>query len=70
MWTAAARAFKTPGGTAYQTAGHKDDTRYLREVDYKAGYDQGFNACFQEEKAHPKIKSDGGARSLSAARGG
>ncbi|MFI5022937.1 MAG: hypothetical protein ACHQRJ_14970 [Alphaproteobacteria bacterium] len=55
--------FQDAGRDGYQTAGHKDDTRYLREVDYKAGYDQGFNACFQEEKAHPKIKSDGGARS-------
>jgi len=55
--------FQDAGRDGYQYSGHKDDTRYLREADYKAGYDQGFNACYEEEKAHPKIKSDGGARS-------
>ena len=63
MWTAAARGFRTPGGTASSLPVTRTTRDICGKFDYKAGYDQGFNACFQEEKAHPKIKSDGGAHS-------
>jgi hypothetical protein len=51
------------GRDGFQEAGHRDDSRYVREADYKVGYDQGYGACFQEERLHPKIKPDGGSKS-------
>jgi hypothetical protein len=51
------------GRDGYQESGHRDESRYLSEADYKTGFDQGYGACFQEEKQHPKIKSDGGSKS-------
>ena len=55
--------FQDAGRDGFQQAGRRDEGRYLREADYKVGYEQGYHACFEEEKAHPKIKSDGGSRS-------
>jgi len=54
--------FQDAGRDGFQQAGRRDDARYLHEADYKTGYDQGYHACYEEEIAHPKIKSDGGAR--------
>ena len=55
--------FQDAGRDGYQLAGHRDRERYLREADYKSGFDRGYHACYEEEQAHPKIKSDGGSKS-------
>lgn len=52
--------FQDAGRDGFQLAGRQDRARYLREADYKTGYDAGYLACFEEEKRHPKILGGGG----------
>jgi hypothetical protein len=39
----------------YQQSGRKDAERYLRDPDYKAGYDAAYKACYEEERRNPKM---------------
>lgn len=52
--------FQDAGRDGFQQSGRQDRARYLIEADYKAGYDVGYLACFEEEKRHPKILGGGG----------
>jgi len=52
--------FQDAGRDGYQQAGRKDQARYLSMADYRAGYDQGYHACFEEEKRNPKMIGGGG----------
>ena len=55
--------FQDAGRDGMQQAGRKDVGRYMHDADYKSGWDYGYNACFEEEKRHPKMLRDGGTRS-------
>ncbi len=55
--------FQDAGRDGYQQSGRKDVERYLHDAGYRAGWDQGYNACLEEEKRHPKMLRDGGTRS-------
>lgn len=52
--------FADAGRDGYQQDYRKDAVRYRREPDYKQGWDQGYAACFEEEKRHPKVLGAGG----------
>jgi len=39
----------------YQQAGRKDAARYLRDAEYKAGFDAAYRACYEEEMRNPKM---------------
>lgn len=52
--------FQDAGRDGYQQAGRKDQARYLSAADYRAGYDQGYQACFEEERRNPKLIGGGG----------
>ena len=54
--------FTDAGRDGYQQDYRKDTVRYAREPDYKQGWDQGYAACFEEEKRHPKVLGAGGVR--------
>lgn len=47
--------FTDAGRDGYQQSYRKDTVRYARETDYKQGWGQGYAACFEEEKRHPKV---------------
>lgn len=47
--------FRDANRAGYQLAYRKAVTRYAEEPDYKSGWDQGYAACFAEEKRHPRI---------------
>ena len=46
--------FSDGGRDGYETSYVKDGTRYASEADYRTGWDQGYSACFEEQKYHPK----------------
>ena len=46
--------FDDAGRDGYDQDYRKDTARYAHEPDYKQGWDQGYAACFAEEKRHPK----------------
>lgn len=52
--------FTDAGRDGYEQDYRKDAMRYTREPDYKQGWDQGYAACFEEEKRHPKVIGGGG----------
>jgi len=47
--------FQDAGRDGYQSAGRKDEKRYLGDKDYAAGFAQGDHACYEEELRTPKI---------------
>jgi len=56
--------FQDAGRDGYQLAGRKDDNLYSSAGDYKAGYDQAYAACFEEQKRNPRMMGEpGGAGS-------
>ena len=52
--------FRDAGRDGYEQDYRKDITRYGRDPEYKQGWDQGYAACFEEEKRHPKVLGAGG----------
>ena len=55
--------FTDAGRDGYQQDLRKDAARYAGEADYRQGWDQGHEACYEEEKRHPKhIPADGHER--------
>ena len=42
----------------YEQAGRKDAARYLRDAEYKAGFDRAYRACYEEEMRNPKMTGD------------
>ena len=56
--------FTDAGRDGYEQAYRKDTVRYAREPDYKKGWDQAYQACFEEEKRHPKVLGAGGGEPM------
>ena len=57
--------FTDAGRDGYQQDYRKDAARYASEADYRQGWDQGHDACYEEEKRHPKhIPADGHEREI------
>jgi len=52
--------FQDAGRDGFQLAGRKDDARYITMADYKAGYDQAYHACFEEQKRNPRMMGEPG----------
>jgi len=52
--------FQDAGRDGYQLAGHRDDGLYAQGGDYKAGYDQAYAACFEEQKRNPRMMGEPG----------
>jgi len=50
--------FTDAGRVGYETSYYKDAVRYRTDSDYKAGWDKGHDACYLEEKLHPRVKGD------------
>jgi hypothetical protein len=46
--------FADAGRDGYQESGRKDAARYLREEDYKAGFEAGHRACYDEQMRNPR----------------
>ena len=49
--------FADAGRDGYQESGRKDVARYLREEDYKAGFEAGHRACYEEQLRNPRVLS-------------
>jgi hypothetical protein len=49
------------GRDGMELAGRKDGPRYGREADYKAGFDNAYHGCFEDEKLHPKMRGGDGS---------
>jgi hypothetical protein len=52
--------FQDAGRDGYQLAGRRDEKRYATMADYKAGFDQAYKACFEEEKRNPRMMGEPG----------
>lgn len=52
--------FQDAGRDGYQQAGRKDVARYLREADYKAGFDAAHRACYEEQIRNPRMIGEPG----------
>ena len=52
--------FSDAGRDGYETDYFRDDVRYASEGDYRKGWDDGYGACFEEEKRTPKMLPPGG----------
>ena len=52
--------FQDAGRDGYQLAGRKDEALYANVGDYKAGYDQGYAACFEEQQRNPRMMGEPG----------
>jgi hypothetical protein len=55
--------YNDAGRDGYQLIAHKDMQRYLKDAEYKRGFDPGYAGCFDDEKRHPKIRPEGGTHS-------
>lgn len=49
------------GRDGYEQAYRKDPARYATEPDYRQGWDHGHNACYEDEKRHPRNIGAGGS---------
>lgn len=52
--------FQDARRAGYEQAGRKDVARYLRDADYKAGFDAAYRACYEEQIRNPKSWGDAG----------
>jgi hypothetical protein len=43
----------------YVAAYHKDAARYASEADYRLGWDEGHDRCYQDEMRHPRMCGPG-----------
>jgi len=54
--------FKDAYRTGYENAYSKDVGRYAADSEYRAGWDRGHDACYLEEKLHPRVTGEGSNR--------
>jgi hypothetical protein len=54
--------FDDANRTGYENAYSKDAERYATEGEYRAGWDRGHDACYLEERLHPRVKGEGSNR--------
>ena len=55
--------FSDAGRDGYELSGQKDARRFVDDAEYRGGFQQGYGACFEEEKRHPRILGEhGGSR--------
>lgn len=54
--------FKDAYRTGYENAYDKDVERYATDSEYRAGWDRGHDACYLEEKLHPRVTGEGSNR--------
>ena len=52
--------FQDAGRDGYQLAGHRDERLYATVPDYKAGYDQAYAACYEEQQRNPRMMGEPG----------
>jgi hypothetical protein len=46
--------FADAGRDGYETSYFKDNTRFANEPDYRKGWNEGYAACFEEDRRYPK----------------
>jgi len=51
--------FKDANRVGYENSYSKDVVRYGTDVEYRAGWDQGHDACYLEEQLHPRVIGEG-----------
>ena len=51
--------FQDANRTGYESSYTKDESRYGTDAEYKAGWDQGHDACYLEELRHPRVTGEG-----------